>query len=74
MSEVKEKEAREEYERKLRDRALCSACLEQQRIQRTIDKREYDQRLLESFVRTLLCQYCKHPNFVYDEDSVICAQ
>ena len=37
VSKIKEKEASKEYERQLRDRALCSACLEQQRIQRKID-------------------------------------
>ena len=68
VSEVKEKEASEEYERKLRDRAVCSACLEQQRIQRKID----DQRLLESLVRTLVCEHCQHPNFAYDGDLLIC--
>ena len=40
VSEIKEKEASEEYERKLRDEAVCSACLEQQRVQRKIDERE----------------------------------
>ena len=74
VSEVKEREAAEEYERKLRDRVLCSACLEQQRIQRKIDKREHDQRLLESLMRDLVCEYCQHPNFAHDGDSMICAQ
>ena len=68
MSEVKEKDAREEYEQKLRDRALCSACLKEQIIQRKMDKYEHAQRLLESFVRTLVCEYCQHPNFAYDGD------
>ena len=67
---VKKKEANEEYERKLRDRTLCSACFEQQRIQRKIY--EYDQRLLESLVRTLVCEHCQHPNFAYDGDLLIC--
>ena len=74
MSEVKEKDAREEYEQKLRDRALCSACLKEQIIQRKMDKYEHAQRLLESFVRTLVCEYCQHPNFAYDRDLVFCVQ
>ena len=51
VSEVKKKEASEEYERQLRDRAQFSACLNQQRIQRKIDEREHAQRLLESLTR-----------------------
>ena len=74
VSEIKKKEAREEYEQKLRDRALCSACLKEQRIQRKIDEREHDQRLFESLVRTLVCEYCQHLNFEYDQDLVICAK
>ena len=74
VSEIKEKEAREDYERKLRDRVPCSACLEQQRIQRKIDKYEHAQRLVESLERTLVCEYCRHPNFAYDGDLVICVQ
>ena len=38
VSEVKEIEVSEEYERKLRDRALCSACLKEQIIQRKMEK------------------------------------
>ena len=74
VSEVKEKEASEEYERKIRDRAVCSACLVQQKIQCKIDERERDQRLLESTVRTLVCEYCQHPNFEYDRDLMVCAK
>ena len=74
VSGVKEKEACEEYKQKLRDRAICSACLKEQIIQRKIDKYEHAQRLLESFVRTLVCEYCQHPNFAYDGDLVICVQ
>ena len=73
MSEIKEKEASEDYQRKLRDRVLCSACLEQ-RIQRKIDKYEHAQRLVGSLERTLVCEYCRHPNFAYDGDLVICVQ
>ena len=67
VSEIKEKEASEDYQRKLRDRVLCSACLEQ-RIQRKIDKYEHAQRLVGSLERTLVCEYCRHPNFAYDGD------
>ena len=74
VSEIKKKEASEEYERKLRDEAVCSPCLEQQRIQSKIDEREHDQRLLENTVRTLVCDHCQHPNFEYDRDSMVCAQ
>ena len=72
VSEIKKKEASEEYERKLRDEAVCSPCLEQQRIQSKIDEREHDQRLLENTVKTLVCDHCQHPNFEYDRDSIIC--
>ena len=63
VSEIKEKEPSEEYERKLRDEAVCSACLEQQRVQGKIDEREHDQQLLENTARTLVCDHCQHPNF-----------
>ena len=43
VSEVKEIEASEEYERKLRDRALCSACLKEQIIQRKMDEKTHNQ-------------------------------
>ena len=74
MSEIKKIEASEDYKRKLRDRVLCSVCLEQQGIQGKIDKYEHAQRLVESLERTLVCEYCRHPNFAYDGDLVICVQ
>ena len=43
VSEVKEIEVSEEYERKLRDRALCSACLKEQIIQRKMDEKTHNQ-------------------------------
>ena len=42
VSEVKEIEVSEEYERKLRDRALCSACLKEQIIQRKMDEKTHN--------------------------------
>ena len=70
VSEVKEIEVSEEYERKLRDRALCSACLKEQIIQRKTDEKTHNQRLLDSMIRDLTCKYCTHETLVFDEESV----
>ena len=70
MSEVKEIEVSEEYERKLRDRALCSACLKEQIIQRKMDEKTHNQWLLDSMIRDLTCKYCTHETLVFDEESV----
>ena len=74
VQEIKEKERAETYERELRDTALCSTCLEQQRIQRKIDEKTFNQRLLESVVRTLVCRHCQHTKFIIDGDHTICVK
>ena len=63
VKELKEKEALEEYERKLRDRALCSACLKEQIIQRKMDEKTHNQRLLDSMIRDLTCKYTRNACF-----------
>ena len=72
VQEIKEKENIEKYEEDLRHNAVCSACLEQQRIQRKIDSKTHDQRLLESTLRILICEYCKHTKFAVDGDHTVC--
>ena len=71
VREIQEKEEVEKYEDDLRN-AVCSACLEQQRIQRKIDEKMYDQRLLENITRVLVCEYCKHANLAQDVDDTFC--
>ena len=72
VGEIREKEKTEKYEQNLRDTALCAACLQEQKIQRKIDDKTHDQRLIESVVRTLVCDYCKHAKFVVDRDHTVC--
>ena len=72
VQEIKEKEEVAMYEQNLRDTALCSACLHEQRIQRKIDSKTHDQRLLESAVRTLVCRHCRQTEFVVDGDHTVC--
>ena len=72
VREIREKEKAEKYEQNLRDTALCAACLHEQRIQRKIDEKTHDQRLLESTIRILFCDFCKHANLVQDGDDTFC--
>ena len=72
VQEIKEQEKAETYERELRDTALCSTCLEQQRIQRKIDSKTHDQRLFENTLRILVCDFCQHAKFVVDGDHIVC--
>ena len=72
VREIEEKEKAEKYEEDLRHNAVCSACLEQQRIQRKIDEKTHDQRLIESVVRTLVCEHCQHVKFAVDGDHTVC--
>ena len=73
VREIKEKEEVAMYERELRDTAFCAACLRERRVQRKIDDNTFNQRLFESAVRTLVCEYCKHTEFVVDGDNTVCA-
>ena len=72
VREIEEKEKAEKYEQNLRDTALCTACLLEQRIQRKIDEKAHNQRLLELTMRDLVCEYCKHTKFVVDGDHTVC--
>ena len=72
IKKLKEQERAEKYEQNLRDTALCAACLYEQRIQRKIDEKTHDQRLFDSVVRTLVCEYCQHTKFVVDGDHTVC--
>ena len=72
VREIQEKEEVEKYEEDLRHNAVCSACLEQQRIQRKIDSKTHDQRLLENITRVLVCEYCNHANLAQDVDDTFC--
>ena len=72
VREIQEKEEVARYEQELRETAVCSACLHEQRVQRKIYEKMYDQRLLESAVRTLVCKYCKHAKFAVDRDLIVC--
>ena len=73
VQKLKEQERAEKYDEDLRHNAVCSACLEQQKIQRKIDEKMYDQRLLELMIRDLVCDYCKHANLAQDGDLTVCA-
>ena len=73
VQKLKDQERAERYEENLRNTALCAACLHEQRIQRKIDDKTHDQRLLEGTLRILVCDYCRHPEFVVDGDHTVCA-
>ena len=86
VQEIKEKEKAEKYEENLRDTAVCTACLCEQRIQRKIDEKTHDQRLLERLsesiyrdqidqietIRILFCDFCKHTDLVQNGDDTFC--
>ena len=72
VQELKEREKAEKYEENLRDTVMCGACLDEQRKQRKIDEKTFNQRLLESVVRTLVCRHCQHTKFVVDGDHTVC--
>ena len=73
VEELQKQERAKKYEENLRDTAVCSGCLYEQRKQRKIDSKTHDQRLLEGTLRTLVCEYCKHANLARDGDDTICA-
>ena len=73
VQKLKEQEKTEKYEENIRDTVICAACLDEQRKQRTIDDKTFARILLEGFVRTLVCEYCKHANLARDGDDTICA-
>ena len=72
VKKLKEQEKLKKYEEDLRHNAVCSAYLEQQRIQRKIDDKTHNERLFESMIRDLVCEYCKHANLTQDGDDTFC--
>ena len=72
VEKLQKQERAEKYEENLRDTAICSGCLCEQKIQRKIDSKTHDQRLLESAVRTLVCKHCDHANLAQDGDDTFC--
>ena len=72
MKKLKEQDKKVEYERELRENVLCSACLEQQSIQRKIDEKTHNERLLESMIIELVCEYFQHTSMDQDRDDTFC--
>ena len=72
--EFEEEAAKKRYKKELKEKAVCIDCLNQQRIQRKIDEKAYDQRLLESAIRMLVCQYCQHSDLAVDGDDTFCVK
>ena len=72
VQKIQEQDKKVEYERQLRENVLCHACLEQQRIQRKIDEKTHNERLLDLTIRDLVCKYCKHTNLSQDGDDTFC--
>ena len=73
VQKIQQEDKRAEYERQLVEESKCRECLNQQRIQRKIDEKTHNQRVLDSMIRDLVCKHCQHPNFVYDGDHTVCA-
>ena len=73
VQKIQQEDERAEYEQKLRDTALCRECLNQQRIQRKIDEKTHNQRVMNSMIRDLICIHCKHGNLAQDGDHTVCA-
>ena len=71
-SELLEKINELEKEAQLIEESKCRECLNQQRIQRKIDEKTHNQRVMDSMIRDLVCIHCQHPNFAYDGESSFC--
>ena len=50
----------------------CDQCLDEQRKQRIIDEHTYNEKVLGSVIRQLVCEYCKHEDFAVDGELQIC--
>ena len=72
MKKLKEQDKKVEYDRQLRENVLCTACPEQQRIQRKIDEKTHNERLLESMIIELVCEYFRHTSMDQDGDDTFC--
>ena len=72
VQKIQQEDKRAKYEEDLRHNAVCSACLEQQRIQRQIDEKTHNELLFELTIRDLVCEYCKHANLAQDGKDTFC--
>lgn len=70
--ELRKKLIELEKDAKLLEENKCYACLKEQFVQRKIDEKTYDQRLLANMVRELACQYCDHETLICDDESLFC--
>ena len=72
VRKIQQEDRRAEYERQLRENVLCHACLTEQKIQRKIDEKTHNERLLESTIRILFCDFCQHAEVTIDGDHNFC--
>ena len=72
VRKIQQEDRRVEYERQLRENVLCHACLTEQKIQRKIDEKTHNERLLESTIRILFCDFCQHAEVTIDGDHNFC--
>ena len=74
VNKLKAAELTRKYEEDLRKSVVCRACLEQQRIQRKIDEKMFDQQLFNITMRELVCRYCRHTELAVDDDLTVCVK
>ena len=74
LNDLRKKITELEKEAKFIEENKCKACLEQQKIQRKIDQKAYDKRLLANAVRDLVCHYCQHSDLAVDGDDTFCVK
>ena len=55
-----------------KENVTCQQCLREQRKQKIIDERVYNERTMANVIRRLVCDQCKHEDFVLDGDLQIC--
>ncbi len=63
-----------EKEAKFIEENKCDACLKEQFIQRKIDQKAYDERVLANATRILVCYYCQHSDLAVDGDDTHCVK
>ena len=63
-----------EKEAKFIEENKCKACLEQQKTQRKIDQKTYNERLLANAKRDLVCYCCQHSDLAVDGDDTVCVK
>ena len=59
-------------EAKLVEENKCLKCLNEQRIQRKIDEKTHNQRVLDNMVRDLVCECYTHETLIFDGESSFC--